>query len=293
MRRKTLYITDLDGTLLNDSHQISPASRTLLNHAVSRGALVSIATARTPATVNEILRGIDLRIPAVVMTGAALWDIHTRQYSDVQYFTPDQVEKVIEAYLSTDSGAFLYTLEDRAGMEAAAREVSDKLLSIYHFGEMTEAERHFMNERIGNPYKVFHVDPSVSVDFSTIANAVLFFGIRKAVEGEPTFTALRHIKGVNPMCYHDWYGPSVTEMEAFPEGATKAKAIRRLAEKVGADRIVVFGDNRNDLSMMEVADWAVAVGNALDEVKEAADEVIGSNEADAVPRFILEEMNYT
>lgn len=99
------------------------------------------------------------------------------------------------------------------------------------------------------------------------------------------------VKDINPMFYHDWYGGEIAEVEAFPEGATKAKAIGRLKRMTGATRVVVFGDNTNDLSMMRMADWSVAVGNAIDEVKQAADEVIGTNEADAVARFILEDMN--
>jgi hypothetical protein len=53
--------------------------------------------------------------------------------------------------------------------------------------------------------------------------------------------------------------------------------------------VVVFGDNLNDLPMMEVADYAVAVDNAFDEVKAAADMVIGPNYDDSVARFICED----
>jgi len=48
----------------------------------------------------------------------------------------------------------------------------------------------------------------------------------------------------------------------------------------------VFGDNRNDLSMMRIADHSVAVANAYDEVKAQADEVIGCNDDDAVVKWI-------
>jgi hydroxymethylpyrimidine pyrophosphatase-like HAD family hydrolase len=60
---------------------------------------------------------------------------------------------------------------------------------------------------------------------------------------------------------------------------------------MGVERVVVFGDNLNDLSMFEVADLAVAVDNALPEVKAAADVVIGANTTDAVARFIAEDFS--
>lgn len=241
------------------------------------------------------MEGIDMRLPMVVMTGAALWDIRTGEYSEVQYFRPEQVREVVEAYRSAGSGAFLYTLRQGGGLPKDTPHLKDddlvRDIQIYHFGEMTEMERTFMMERIDNPFKHFHVDSDGRSKLpSTIHNAVLFFGIRPDFEGRMAYDRLKNVHGINPMYYHDWFGPEVAEAEAFPEGATKAKAIKRLARLAGADRIVVFGDNRNDLSMMAVADWAVAVSNAVDEVKEAADEVIGSNEADAVPRKILELM---
>ena len=66
----------------------------------------------------------------------------------------------------------------------------------------------------------------------------------------------------------------------------KAGAIAELAREVGARRVVVFGDNRNDIAMMQAADHSVAMGNAFPEVKAAASEVIGPNTADSVPRWI-------
>ena len=67
---------------------------------------------------------------------------------------------------------------------------------------------------------------------------------------------------------------------------SKAAAVKQLASEAGADRVVVFGDNLNDIPMMKVADVAVAVNNALPEVKAIAHHIIGSNTADAVARFI-------
>ena len=78
-------------------------------------------------------------------------------------------------------------------------------------------------------------------------------------------------------------------IEAFPPGATKALAIRRLARTLGAERIVVFGDNRNDLPMFEIADLAVAVSNAIPEVLERADIIIGDHNSSAVAEFILSD----
>lgn len=280
--KKTLYISDLDGTLLAPDSRLSQSSVTLLNHAISRGAMISVATARTPATVKTLLRDVRFRLPLVVMTGAALWDMSTGRYSDVQYFSPEQVREIVEAYTAPEGGGgFLYTLTPR------------QLMEIYHVGPLNDIERGFMEERINNPFKRFFVpSDGHSVLPESIGDAVLFFGMRPNAVADEMWDGLTRIRDINPMHYHDWYGQEITEIEAFPAGATKAKAILRLKKLVGADRVVVFGDNLNDLSMMGIADLSVAVANAIEEVKDAADEVIGSNAADSVARFILSDMNY-
>lgn len=281
---RTLYISDLDGTLLNQRSELDPQACHMLNDAIGRGALFSVATARTPATVSHLLKDVDVSIPLVVMTGAALWNLKTGEYADVQHFEPRQVREVIEAYRAENAAAFLYTL--RKGTEGTA----DKL-HIYHFGHMNHIEREFMEERLSSPFKEFEVPESgESLIPEVVRDAVLFFGMQPNEEATGAYRRLQQIEGINPMFYHDWHGDEIAEVEAFPEGATKAKAVRRLARKVGADRIVVFGDNVNDISMMKVADLAVAVGNAVDEVKEVAHTVIGTNLENAVPRFILSEL---
>lgn len=284
----TLYVTDLDGTLLGPDGRLSATTVTLLNHAILRGALVSVATARTPATVGTLLRDVRMPVPLVVMTGAALWDKTTGRYSDVQHFEPWQTRAVIDAYTAPEGGGgFLYTLRK----EEAKDGVADMKMHIYHVGPLNDVERGFMAERVDSPYKRFYVPGDGQSELpGELDDAVLFFGMRPNAVAEEITARLDRIAGINPMHYHDWYGDEITEVEAFPEGATKAKAIKRLKEKTGADRLVVFGDNINDLSMMGIADWSVAVANAVDEVKGAADEVIGSNAADSVARYILEDL---
>ena len=282
--KKTLFVTDLDGTLLDASSRISGKTAAMLNEAIEKGALFSIATARTPATVCEIMRPVKLNIPTIVMTGAALWNTETLQYTHVQHISPEDTRKVLEAYRRHDAAGFLYTLPP-----AKDEELGTRKFLIYHFGKMNALEKNFMEERLTNPFKRFEVPENGESELpEVIRHTVLFFGIQPTGKAEEVKKELDRIPEINPMFYHDWFGDEIAEIEAFPLGATKAKAVKRLAAEVGADRIVVFGDNRNDISMMQAADVAVAVENALDEVKATADIVIGPNTEDSVAKFILE-----
>ena len=90
-------------------------------------------------------------------------------------------------------------------------------------------------------------------------------------------------------CYHDIFDKGLGFIDIYMEGTTKALAIEQVKAATGAERVVVFGDNLNDIPMMRAADWSVAVENAYSEVKLAASEVIGLNTDDAVVKWIKED----
>lgn len=89
--------------------------------------------------------------------------------------------------------------------------------------------------------------------------------------------------------YCDIFDTSTGLIEVYAPGVSKASAVKSLAEQTKAERIVAFGDNLNDLPMLEAADLAVAVSNARPEVKDKADIIIDANHTDAVARFIAED----
>jgi len=84
----------------------------------------------------------------------------------------------------------------------------------------------------------------------------------------------------------DTYQPEDFYLEIAPKLASKAEAVLQLKRLLGATRLVVFGDNLNDLSMFTIADESYAVANAAIEVLEAATEVIDFNSNDGVARWL-------
>lgn len=270
-------MSDLDGTLMQPDSRISATSVRLLNESVASGKLFSVATARTPATVAPILSGVDMRLPAIVITGAALFDTRTASYSDVRRFHPEAALHLTELYRATGTPTFLFTL-------------ADDLINIYHIGgELLPLQREFVEERLDSPFKCFHIDPRGADTLpADIENTILFYTMIPDAKAASTYELTRRLEGVRAQYYHDIYGPEVGILEAFAPAATKAAALRTLARKCGADLTVCFGDNINDLPMMREADIAVAVDNALPEVKAAADIVIGPNTEDSVARFIAD-----
>lgn len=274
---KTLFVSDLDGTLLQPGAVLSDRTVGILNKCIEAGMEFTVATARTPATVAAILEDVSMQLPAIVMTGASMWDIRTGTYTDVKYIPEEGVKALVDLYRRRNTSSFLFTLED-------------DLIDIYLTGgTLNELQREFMEERRESPFKRFHISENGdSVLPPDLSKTVLLYTMIPDAEAAATFAESRLVPGVRAQYYHDIYGPETGILEAFSARATKANAVRELARRTGAVRTVCFGDNLNDIPMMEAATLSVAVGNALPEVKERADMVIGPNTEDSVARFMEE-----
>lgn len=273
---RTLYVSDLDGTLLMPDATVSTATARMLNEAIRLGADFTVATARTPGTLYKLLGDVEMRLPAIVMTGAALWNRAEGAYTDPCFLPQEQADTMLDIMTRLRAPAFIYSL--RSG-----------IIDITHIGPLSELERNFVAERADNPYKSFRFAEFGELK-STPADTLLFYCMQPDAILHPAYRRICEQTDLTPVYYHDIFGPETAIMEVFAPGSSKAAAIRRLALSTGAERIVAFGDNVNDLPMLREADVAVAVGNAIEQVKAEADIVIEPNTTDAVARFILADI---
>lgn len=76
-------------------------------------------------------------------------------------------------------------------------------------------------------------------------------------------------------------------LEIMPRAASKSNAVMQLKKQLGCDRLIVFGDGKNDIDMFEVADECYAVRNAHGELKKRATAIIESNDEDGVARWLM------
>lgn len=273
MSGKRLYISDMDGTLLGEDSRLSSLSAEILSSLSSRGVLITVATARTPASVEPLLAEFRGTVPAVVMTGAALWDRVNRAYIDPQFVPRHEVGPIIDACRENRITPLVYTLDSDTG-----------ILNVYSDGPLERAQQKFIEERADLPLKRFHLDTPLPDSASGKVMLIYAFGPMESIDR--LAASLSGGSKCSMSVYADIFDASRGNLEIFAPGVSKAAGIKRLAEIVGATDITVFGDNLNDLPMMAAATRAVAVGNAVDAVKEAADVVIGPNTEDSVPRFI-------
>ena len=93
---KTLYVTDLDGTLLNSKSQISRYSLEIINNLVAKGTLFTYATARSLVSASVVAQGLSTNIPIIAYNGAFIINPSTNEILSSAYFQKDEADKIIE-----------------------------------------------------------------------------------------------------------------------------------------------------------------------------------------------------
>ena len=271
---RTLYVSDMDGTLLGDDSQLSCGTIDTLNRIIGElGGLFTVATARTPATVVPLMQEVHATLPFIVIGGSAMWNPVTSSYEHTHGIDDLTVNAVADVFDRHGARPFIY------------RRHGSNMLHAHHYGPMSQQEERFVAMRQQLPLKRFFLDDAGYRHSQD--EALLIFAMNKyAVLKEIAEDLRQGVATCSVMLYHDIFDESEGYLEIFTAGTSKAGAIRKLAQEVGATRMVVFGDNRNDIAMMQAADHSVAVGNAFPEVRAAASEVIGPNTADSVARWI-------
>lgn len=265
---KTLYITDLDGTFLNSKGRVSDFSRELINKMTEEGLLFSAATARSPVTSAPILEGLNLKTPCVLMNGVFVYDMAEKKYIHLSEIKTSCAEKAIEIFKKHAQEPFMYVFEnDDIGVEYTSLGV--------------KAQKEFYDER-KTQYSRFEKVPFLSPKGKRV---IYFADHTDYKKGKPLFDEISALPGVSAVFYEDtycdcWY------LEVFSDEASKPRGMEFIKEYVKAEKTVAFGDNLNDLAMMAKADFSVAVKNAKDRVKKAADKIIGTNDEDAVAKEI-------
>ena len=268
---KTLYISDLDGTLLNRDAELSAYTASALNRMVKDGLHFSAATARTAASAFHILAGVRWNTPLVLMNGVLIYDPAPKRYTQILSLAAETASAVMAAFGSLGVTGLMYQLtgsEQRTYYESLAQ----------------KPIRDFIEERAVRYNKKFIRTDS----FSDIPpEQIIYFTILDTHDNtKRVYDALAALPGISRSMYKDIYSPDLWYLEIHSEHASKQNGVNFLRERYGFDRVIGFGDNLNDLPMFAACDVKVAVANAKDEVKAAADEICGPNKDDGVVKWI-------
>ena len=223
----TLYVSDLDGTLLGEDSQLSAVTVATLNRIIGElGGLFTVATARTPATVVPLMQQVHARLPFIVIGGSAMWNPVTMSYEHTRGIDDMTVNAVADVFDRRGAHPFIY------------RRHGKNLLHTHHYGPLSTQEERFIAERQHLPLKQFFLDDR---DFRhSDDEALLIFSMNKYAVLKSIADDLRtSVPSCSVMVYHDIFDESEGYLEIFSAGTSKAAAIRDLARQLGAGRVVV------------------------------------------------------
>lgn len=269
-----LYVSDLDGTLLTPGGKLSDFTKEKLNELIADGLNFTIATARSASTAVKILEGVKFNLPVILMNGVVLYDTQKNEYVFQHGFEDDDARKLLEILHAKDLPAFVYTIED--GQLICYTQDDSKL---------TEEMRVFKDERVhdyGKKYTYFD-----SYEELMDEEVIYITMLGDYEELKSMAVAIESISTVESILYVDVYTNDWI-LEIHKRGVDKGVTVEWLKNSINADELTVFADNTNDLPMVEIADLAMAVENANDEVKEACDVIIGSNKDNSVLYKLIE-----
>ena len=265
---KTLYVSDLDGTLLRSDQKTSNYTNETINALVEDGMLFSYATARSWHTAHKVTNGLTAAFPLIVYNGAFIRDNASGKHLLENFFEKAFAEKIIRELLAGGVQPIVYAFLD--GEEKFS----------YQKDAVNAATWDFILSRTGDSRE------RPVPDAEELMNGKVFYFscIDEPEKLQPFYE--RYAKAHRCYYHRDIYSKEQW-LEIMPKKASKANAILQLKELLGCDRLVVFGDGINDLDMFHIADEAYAVENAVPELKAAATGVIASNDADGVAKWLL------
>ena len=267
MKNKTLYVSDLDGTLLRSNQTISEYTNEVINSLTEKGIVFSYATARSIYTSSKVTKGLDAKIPVITYNGAFIVDNCTHEVLYATYFDRN-VYNLLRELFSEGVYPIVYSMVD--GKERFSNYPSKSSQTILNFAASRNDER----KRI------------VDSEEELMAGNIFYITCIETPEKiKPFYDKYKDI-------YHCVYQKDIYSdeqwLEIMPKEVTKASAVQKLKQITQSDYVVVFGDGINDLEMFEVADECYAMANAEPELKASATEIIESNDNDGVARWLAE-----
>lgn len=275
-----IYISDLDGTLLNEKASLSMYSKHELNKLIEEQNInFTVATARNVYFIKEMFKGVNLKLPVIEFNGSFITDIKTGEkliVNDIDKIVSKSILNMCESYdqfplISSFNGLetnLYYKQNVSAGMDLYLkdrREINPNFLSD------ANVNLNYLNEK--------------TICYTLINKKEILDDLIHEIKN--IYGSYLTIYYSTDIYYTDWYWASI-----YSINANKGIAIKRLLDYLNIDNhyLTVFGDHHNDVDMFNIADKSIAVGNAQKELLVYADMVIGTNTEDSVVNYIKNDV---
>ncbi|MBP2196946.1 pyridoxal phosphatase [Pantoea cypripedii] len=263
---------DLDGTLLTPRKTILPESLEALARAQQAGVKVLIVTGRHHCAIHPFYQALQLDTPAICCNGTYLYDYQAKKVLASDPLEKSQAVRVIEMLDQQDIHGLLY--------------VDDAMLYQQPTGHVTRTLNWAESLPPQQRPTFLHVPSLVQAahDAQSIWKFALSHSDTRALQqfAEQTEAEL------GLACEWSWHD----QVDIAQRGNSKGKRLAQWVESQGLSMkdVLAFGDNYNDLSMLEEVGLGVAMGNADDAIKARAGKVIGTNLEPGIAEVIYQEI---
>lgn len=226
LNKDTLFLSGLDDTLLGEDGRLTAYSKVELNRMLDSGLLFTISTMRTPASLMEPLADIRLRLPVIVMDGAALYDIQEKAYVHSYVISSDMAGKV--ASFLEGQGAHWFT-----------NVVLDDVLVIY-YQETDDEQYNALVQALGHsPYRNYvrrDAPKDVAVMYFMLLDKKDRIDALYAALGEQSFFGKLKVLKYDSEDY-----PGYAYIKIYNHNATKDNMADYLTGMLSVGKVVTFG----------------------------------------------------
>ena len=249
-----MIATDIDGTMLRPDGSLSPVVRSALHDATAAGIHVVPTTGRPLVVATDVIEALNHDAFWIFANGAITWHQGKTQMIRGYWMEPDRAVTMVERIRSHLPGAkFVVEFETDAIFETGFERLVTIVDGLHLVDDVTKA----VKSRV---QKILVYDHTQTLDqlYASVSAAIGDGGVA-------SYSGLAFI-------------------EVAADLVTKAMAVSELAADLGIDcaEVASFGDNHNDVSMLEWAGRGYAMGNATADALKAANFVIGTNRDDAL-----------
>lgn len=266
-----LLVADLDGTLLNSQHRLTPRTDRALRQAIEGGVKFTVATGKTFPSTLHLIERYGITLPVITNNGTIVFNPD----GSVMWEDPIPLDLALESLHMARKAGLLPIIY-------AGAEIVTAPLNGNH-DVITENVRILMEHYEPEPRIVDDLERVMGAEFKP--QKIIFMKADDLDAVAEFQTALEaRFKGRADVMR------SGLDMlvEMLPHGVSKATALRVILDKTGIapEETMTFGDNCNDLEMIRMAGIGVAMGHAPEAVRHGADYITTTNDEDGVGRAI-------
>ena len=264
---------DVDGTLLDNNKKLSPHTKDTIRRCIANGSTVCICTGRPAQTIDRFTELLGVKeCPAIQEMPFIL-------YNGAMVAVGEKHDIIFEQPLSETAGKTLLNLGQKLGSTLIAW--SDNTLYVNEF-----------NSRIENYCTITPVEPVLITDPDALAKQ----GITKIIWYDDAERMPDLIRALNadPIRQEvNYFTSNPLFLELVDRRCSKGLAIEQLIQHLGIrqEETIAIGDGYNDIPMLEFAGLGIAMGNAPDAVKAAADAVTDTNDNEGVAKALIRYFN--